>query len=84
MTLRSVSIAASTWPVAVTACQPRDRVWREIRAMHPFSQSERFRCQRFDHAGIEQIEPGGPQLEQQFAASFDLLWIEVLERLLDL
>jgi hypothetical protein len=56
----------------LTACQVRDRVGSEIRAMHPFSQFERLRCQRFDHARIEQEEPGGPQLEQLFAASFDL------------
>ena len=29
-------------------CQPRDRVGREIRAMHPFSQFQRLRCKSLD------------------------------------
>ena len=41
-------------------CQPRKRLGREIRAMYLFSEPQRFRRKRLDHAGIQQEKPGEP------------------------
>jgi hypothetical protein len=51
---------------------------------HLFGERERFGRQRNDHPDIQQQETGGRQLEKELGASFNLLWSEVTNRLLDL